>query len=249
MYTIPWDPTSEQQFERLRQQRASCGWGVENVSNWRDQQLAGQRVIFWLVSSIRSSLYHAIQLTLRIKVLKPVHPCHDALLSGHILQFPQESEALSDTGSDVFPFRRERQKTFMPIGHVSMDFPPTGISDPARGRVGATSLYLSPAIRGLEFGRQVFELMRTVAGRFARYAVIDVPVRESQEAVERFEKFGDGRPEFSLVDWYENIGLKRLNGTKRFVDETDSDGRIWKVELVGMEWDLWGSELSEKPRL
>lgn len=230
MYTIPWDPTSEQQFERLRQQRASCGWGVENVSNWRDQQLAGQRVIFWLV-------------------LKPVHPCHDALLSGHILQFPQESEALSDTGSDVFPFRRERQKTFMPIGHVSMDFPPTGISDPARGRVGATSLYLSPAIRGLEFGRQVFELMRTVAGRFARYAVIDVPVRESQEAVERFEKFGDGRPEFSLVDWYENIGLKRLNGTKRFVDETDSDGRIWKVELVGMEWDLWGSELSEKPRL
>ena len=33
---------------------------------------------------------------------------------------------------------------------------------------------------------------------FARYVVAEVPVRESEEAHERFEKFGDGRPEVSL---------------------------------------------------
>ncbi|PVH75198.1 hypothetical protein DL98DRAFT_466739 [Cadophora sp. DSE1049] len=230
MSVIPWDPTSKQQFERLRQQRISCGWGEENVSNWRNQQLAGQKVLLWLL-------------------LSPTHPCYDTLMTSHVLQFPQESEPLSDSGSDNFPLRRERRKAFLPIGHVSMDFPPTGITDPARGRIGATSLYLTPAIRGLEFGRQVFELMRTVASHFARYAVIEVPIRESDEAVERFERFGDGRPEFSLADWYESIGWKRLNGKKRFVNETDSEGRVWKVELVGMEWDLWGSEVAEKPRL
>ncbi|KAK0111119.1 hypothetical protein ONS95_001495 [Cadophora gregata] len=230
MSVIPWDPTSEQHFQRLQQQRISCGWGVENVSDWGTEQLEGKRVLCWLV-------------------IKPTHPCYDTLMASHISQFPQESECLPDSGSDTFPVQRERKETFMPIGHISLDFPPTGFADPARGRIGATSLYLSPAIRGLEFGRHVFGLMRGVAGRFARYAVMEVPIRETVEAVERFEKFGDGRPEFSLADWYESIGCKRLHGKKRFVNETDSKGRVWNVELVGMEWDLWGSEVAEKPRL
>ncbi|KAH7381924.1 hypothetical protein BKA64DRAFT_749382 [Cadophora sp. MPI-SDFR-AT-0126] len=227
---IPWDPTSEPHVERLRQQRMSCGWDAENVSNWRTQQLSGQKVLLWLT-------------------LKPAHPCYDNLITSHILQFPQESKPISDSGSDTFPMRRERQKGFTPIGHVSLDFPPTGITDPSRARIGATSLYLSPAIRGLELGNHVLKLMRGVGSRFARFAVMEVPIRESDEAVERFERFGDGRPEFSLADWYESFGWKRQNKTRRFVNETDSEGRVWKVELVGMEWDLWGGEIAEKPRL
>ena len=115
-----------------------------------------------------------------------------------MLQFPKESDVLLDSASITSPFGRERHEAFMPIGHVSIDFSPHCTVDPVRGRIGATSLYMSPALRGLEFARQVFETTRSVGRYFARYVVAEVPVRESEEALERFEKFGDGRPHVSL---------------------------------------------------
>ncbi|PMD40343.1 hypothetical protein L207DRAFT_582553 [Hyaloscypha variabilis F] len=202
---IPWDPKSASHVERLRQQRMVCGWGVENVDNWRDQQLAQQKLLLWL-----------------------------------------ENDLLFDTAPIIFA--RQRSNTFIPIGHVSLDFMPTAIIDPSKGQFGATSLYISPALRGLEFARQAVETTRSVGRHYGRFVVAEAPVRESDEAVERYEKFGDGRPRFSIADWYESMGWRRLKEDKRVVTEIDSEGRIWNVELVSLEWDLWGDGIAEKSR-
>ncbi|KAL2068521.1 hypothetical protein VTL71DRAFT_14858 [Oculimacula yallundae] len=237
---VPWDPTSPTHVERLRQQRISCGWGVENIPTWRTEHLAGQKLILWLI-------------------LDPTHPSYRALLAAHTAQFPIEPNPLKDSSSTLLPpvhpiAQRPNQK-FTPIGHVSLDFPShISISnpDPVSGRIGASSLYLSPAVRGLEFASQAVETTKKVGKNFARWVVAEVPVRESQDAVERFERFGDGRPGFSLEEWYVSLGWKRIRGMKRFVDEKDVDGRIWRVELVAMEWDLGEMPLvgdCEKSRL
>lgn len=75
---------------------------------------------------------------------------------------------------------------------------PTAIIDPSNGQIGATSLYISPALRGQEFARQAVETTRSVGRHYGRFVVAEAPVRESDEAVERYEKFGDGRPRVCL---------------------------------------------------
>ena len=45
------------------------------------------------------------------------------------------------------------------------------------------------------------------------------------------------------------MGWRRLKVDKRVVTEIDSEGRIWNVELVSLEWDLWGDGIAEKSRL
>lgn len=129
----------------------------------------------------------------KYQVLKPSNPYYEALVNNHVVQFPQEKDCLLDTAPIIFP--RQKYNPFIPIGHVSLDFMPTAIIDPAQGRIGATSLFISPAIRGLDFARQAVEAIRAVGRRYARFVVAEVPVRETDEAVERFVKFGDGRPQ------------------------------------------------------
>ncbi|KAE9377562.1 hypothetical protein N431DRAFT_163628 [Stipitochalara longipes BDJ] len=246
---IPWDPKSASHVERLRQQRIACGWGVENVDNWRDQQLSQQKLLLWLVRSF-SPRYQDSNFQPKLtnyQVLKNSHACYEALLNSHVCQFPQENDLLFDTAPIIFA--RQRSNAFIPIGHVSLDFMPTAIIDPSKGQIGATSLYISPALRGQEFARQAVETIKSVGRQYGRFVVAEAPVRESNEAVERYEKFGDGRPRFSIADWYESMGWRRLKVDKRVVTETDPEGRIWNVELVSLEWDLWGDGIVEKSRL
>lgn len=46
---VPWDPNSEQQVARLYDQRVSCGWHEEAVPKWKEAQLAGTKVVYWIV--------------------------------------------------------------------------------------------------------------------------------------------------------------------------------------------------------
>lgn len=132
------------------------------------------------------------------KVLKPSSAGYAALVNSHVLQFSKEKEPLWDTApaTDSAPiaFPRQIREAFIPIGHVSLDFMPATGNDPAQRRIGATSLFISPALRGQDFARQAIETIRSVVRHYARFVVAEAPVRETDEAVERFENFGDGRP-------------------------------------------------------
>ena len=64
---IPWDPTSDEHVQRLKQQRTACGWDDEAVEGWRAAQEGGTLNLQWLVSSplfLRSLLRISGYLTL-----------------------------------------------------------------------------------------------------------------------------------------------------------------------------------------
>jgi hypothetical protein len=47
---VPWDPTSEQHFKRLVEQRIACGWDHEEVGDWKKKVLGGEKFLYWIVS-------------------------------------------------------------------------------------------------------------------------------------------------------------------------------------------------------
>ncbi|SPO02017.1 uncharacterized protein DNG_04690 [Cephalotrichum gorgonifer] len=46
---LPWDPTSESQYQRLYDQRVACGWHEDEISEWKDQQLKETKTLYWIV--------------------------------------------------------------------------------------------------------------------------------------------------------------------------------------------------------
>ncbi|KAB8279105.1 hypothetical protein BDV30DRAFT_232984 [Aspergillus minisclerotigenes] len=46
---IPWDPLSESHRTLLFKQRVECSWDMEMVQEiWRDQQIRGEKCIYWI---------------------------------------------------------------------------------------------------------------------------------------------------------------------------------------------------------
>lgn len=51
VYLIPWDPSSEEQYQRMQDQRLSCGLRVDEVPAWKDKHLKGVKTMYWVVLS------------------------------------------------------------------------------------------------------------------------------------------------------------------------------------------------------
>lgn len=49
---IPWDPHSTEHVDRMLEQRKQCGWHVEQVPEWSDAHIAGDKCIYWLVRDL-----------------------------------------------------------------------------------------------------------------------------------------------------------------------------------------------------
>lgn len=50
---IPWDAESGEHADRLIEQRKACGWHSDKVEGqWREEQKAGSKCIYWLVSHL-----------------------------------------------------------------------------------------------------------------------------------------------------------------------------------------------------
>ncbi|KAF7536951.1 hypothetical protein G7054_g4115 [Neopestalotiopsis clavispora] len=133
---IPWDPDCTEHVERLRLQRIACGWKADQVDNWRELQKSGKIGMHWIV-------------------LTPSHLETSSRLQKHIKAFPNESTPLADTCRVVLsrPHTPDPQfKTFIPIGHISLDvvtsFPELRASA-EDGVYSINSFYIS---RGLQRG-------------------------------------------------------------------------------------------------
>lgn len=47
---IAWDAESRQHIERLQSQRRQCGWSWNKVDGpWKNGQLKGSKVLYWIV--------------------------------------------------------------------------------------------------------------------------------------------------------------------------------------------------------
>lgn len=56
---IAWDANSQQHIERLQSQREQCGWSRDKVAGlWRDGQLKGTKVLYWIVR-IRDNIHES----------------------------------------------------------------------------------------------------------------------------------------------------------------------------------------------
>jgi len=54
---IPWDPLSESHRMLLFRQRVDCSWDMELVQEiWRDEQIRGDKCIYWIVSFTSTAL-------------------------------------------------------------------------------------------------------------------------------------------------------------------------------------------------
>lgn len=49
---IPWDPTNEDQFQRMYVQRLACGWREEEVAEWKNKWEKGTKFTYWIVSLV-----------------------------------------------------------------------------------------------------------------------------------------------------------------------------------------------------
>ncbi len=47
---IPWDPENETQYKRMYDQRVACGWRIDEVEEWKQKQIRGVKVHYWIVS-------------------------------------------------------------------------------------------------------------------------------------------------------------------------------------------------------
>jgi len=55
---IPWDPESEEHFNRLYEQRVVCGWKVDKVEGWKERQRKSELGIHWVVSVVFFLVVH-----------------------------------------------------------------------------------------------------------------------------------------------------------------------------------------------
>lgn len=46
---IPWDPKDEEHYQRMYDQRVACGWRTDEVAEWKQKQLRGTKVHYWIV--------------------------------------------------------------------------------------------------------------------------------------------------------------------------------------------------------
>ncbi|ROT35091.1 hypothetical protein SODALDRAFT_77547 [Sodiomyces alkalinus F11] len=220
-HLMPWDPESDEHVERLIQQRIACGWNAERVaSEWKDEQLAGQKSIFWIV-------------------LSPDDPDFDTRLSRHIAKYPSEKLPLKDTGQSTFVPRTAREPklaSFVPVGHISLakDDPAARDLDldlPSAGVMWIKAMYVSDALQNGGLGRAAMDAAEGMASRpplNARVLVLDT-VQKDDQLREDYALAMYGRvAKMSNEEWYARRGYRVLKVVPGYYgDVPDRYGRHW----------------------
>ncbi|GJN76792.1 hypothetical protein PLIIFM63780_000279 [Purpureocillium lilacinum] len=203
----PWDPTDEGQFGRMYEQRVACTWGYDEVEEWKERMLGGQKVLYWIS-------------------LADDFPSRDELMAQHIKQWPKtrqrkkESEGLVDTAVVIGQASREpTRKPFHPVGHIAIESFPE--RDTQFGLPETTfwvkSLYISWALQSSGLGRGAMAaLERVVAGPpfGAECVALDTVTGEFQLREEQLAGFYDARgvPRPAVIrtneDWYRRQGYE-----------------------------------------
>ncbi|KAL2107153.1 hypothetical protein VUR80DRAFT_5654 [Thermomyces stellatus] len=225
---IPWDPTSEEQVERLYDQRVACGWHEEAVPRWREAQLNGTKVTYWIV------LAHDLL-------------GRQELIAQHLARYPKEREPLVDTTSVIWNASREAtHRHFIPVGHLSLETatPPEAkdmtLASPST--VWLYQVYISWALQRRGLGRSALTVLeRTAASPPVNATVIALNTlqKDTQQSEvflkKAFDDRGMARPAEVRTnqDWYMRQGYQVTPGPAngKYIDTTTKE-----VETVPIVW-------------
>lgn len=207
---VPWDPTEECQFQRMHDQRVTCGWHEDEVPEWKDKMLQGQKFLYWIVLS--ESL-----------------PEREKYLALHTARCPKESKPLRDTARVSFDAgRKPTGVVFHPIGHIALESIPdrnAAFSLPV-STLWIRSLYVSWSLQALGLGRSAMAQVEHLAalpplnGTIIALDTIEGDLQLREESLHAFYDLrGLERPKVlrSNESWYLNQGYSQIarvgNGT------------------------------------
>ncbi|KAJ6447049.1 C6 finger domain-containing protein [Purpureocillium lavendulum] len=197
----PWDPTDDAQYKRMYEQRVACTWGFDEVEDWKEKMLNGQKVLYWI--SIAEDF-----------------PARDELVAQHVKQWPKESDGLVDSAAVINGTTREpTKKAFHPVGHIAIEtFPDrnTQFGLP-QTTFWVKSLYISWALQASGLGRSAMAAVeRVIAGPpfGADCVALDTVPSEFQLREEQMAGFYDARgvPRPAVIrtneEWYRRQGYE-----------------------------------------
>ncbi|PNH63317.1 hypothetical protein VD0001_g9179 [Verticillium dahliae] len=199
---VPWDARSNEHTTRMFEQRVACGWRSDEVVEWREKQLEGGKVLYWVV-------------------LADAIPGREKLLSDHLTTYPMEATPLRDTAADVWLMPRAPSgQSFWPIGHLALEKQAEDDADMGLAKEGSVwikHLYISWAIQAGGIGKasmQAVEALAKLEPLFGTTIVLDTAQKEKQSSDEwkRFFFTDMGRPipePFKTTEeWYGRMGYE-----------------------------------------
>ncbi|KAI5195112.1 hypothetical protein E4T39_08361 [Aureobasidium subglaciale] len=154
-----------------------------------------------------------------------------------------------DASRDLVTFTRDG-KTFMPVGHVSLDkvdinepdaVPDTTLADPEKGVLTITSLFVLPAFHRSGLGAFAMDECERLARvpPFGSESIVAVTVNtlhpkycvggeEGPDGIGQFEREGSGRPlPKNNMIWYEKKGYKKYKEGPRYTSRTKEGELLW----------------------
>jgi len=196
---IPWDATSDEQYQRMYDQRVACGWRADELPEWKEKQIKGTKFLYW--TAIRDDF-----------------PDKEKLLQRHVERYPTESKPVVDTARAVGSTAREpSEKPFTPIGHIALEQCPD--EDQKLGHPRSTlwvkSLYISWPLQDAGFGRSAMaqtERIAAEAPHFATNLALDTMLGSYQiselHLARLYDRRGIARPKVlrSTESWYARQG-------------------------------------------
>ncbi|KAL2114008.1 hypothetical protein VUR80DRAFT_1304 [Thermomyces stellatus] len=224
---IPWDHESREHRDRLIDQRIACGWHSDKVQGeWKDEQRAGAKCIYWLA-------------------IPKDNPNYESCVKTHNASYPKQASPLVDTAISVRGTdRNPTHQSFHPVGHVSLDmrFPAAESLDldlPETGAIWIKTLYVSNALQSSGIGRAAMDAVEAMATEepiCARTLMLDTVCKEDQMREDFARGFYGYVPKIANEDWYGRRGYRIVARVPGFYKEVDQ-GK-WKITTVFMRMDL-----------
>ncbi|KAJ5748821.1 uncharacterized protein N7511_010517 [Penicillium nucicola] len=219
---FPWDSNSDAHVELLVKQRVECSWHQEKVeTEWKGQQLRGEKCIYWIVLSSPDS------------------------------QVDAEDEKLQDTASSINAVARQPTKArFTPIGHISLDSKNVEIEHldldlPSENIFWIKTFYIRQHIQGQGIGRAAMNEVETMAVQEplnAKTLMLDTVQKDDQKNEEFANVTYGGIPKTTNEEWYSRRGYRLVKTVQNFYRVADKNGKIWDIKTVFMRKDIAASD-------
>lgn len=224
---IPWDPESDDHIKRIYDQRIACGWKSDEIESWRPLQREGKMTIQWVV-------------------LPPSSANTATLLATHTARYPIESTQIFDSATSFGgePRNPDPMKSFIPVGHISLDTVnpySLELADPTRGIYCISTFYISSPLQSAGIGRATMDVIERTASDApinAKVLALNTLAKEQYLRLDMWEALDMPVPKVATQEWYERRGYQAFDWHEKGFKHVDKKGREWWLKDVFMRKDV-----------
>ncbi|KAJ5092458.1 hypothetical protein NUU61_007328 [Penicillium alfredii] len=224
---IPWDAESDGHIKALTSQREECRWHQEKVGvEWKEQQLKGEKCIYWIVI--------------------PTDDSEQREIKAH-LDPAKGNEELSDTATSINGVpRNATRQTFIPVGHISLD-PKNSDADklelnlPPANVLWIKSFFVSHSFQGQGIGRAAMDEVEDMATQpplSAKTLMLDTVQKDDQVSLGFAEEFFGDTSKVVNEAWYRRRGYELIKTVQNYYRVADKTGKVWDAKTVFMRKDI-----------